>query len=63
VSGEERRVALAPYGAGILAAAGHEVSVERGRAMTRTSPTPSTPTPGPNSSAGPRSSTRSPSSS
>ena len=30
VSGEERRVALAPYGAGILAAAGHEVSVERG---------------------------------
>ena len=29
VSGEERRVALAPYGAGILAAAGHEVSVER----------------------------------
>ena len=30
VSGEERRVALAPYGAGILAAAGHDVSVERG---------------------------------
>ena len=30
VSGEERRVALAPYGAGILAAAGHEVAVERG---------------------------------
>ena len=30
VSGEERRVALAPYGAGILSAAGHEVSVERG---------------------------------
>jgi len=30
VSGEERRVAVAPYGAGILAAAGHEVCVERG---------------------------------
>lgn len=30
VSNEERRVALAPYGAGILASAGHEVAVERG---------------------------------
>ena len=30
VSGEERRVALAPYGAGILAGIGHEVAVERG---------------------------------
>lgn len=30
VSNEERRVALAPYGAGILAAAGHHVAVERG---------------------------------
>jgi len=30
VSSEERRVALAPYGAGILAAAGHRVAVERG---------------------------------
>jgi alanine dehydrogenase len=30
VSSEERRVALAPYGAGLLAAAGHEVAVERG---------------------------------
>lgn len=30
VSNEERRVALAPYGAGILAAAGHEVLIERG---------------------------------
>jgi len=30
VSNEERRVALAPYGAGLLVAAGHQVSVERG---------------------------------
>ncbi len=30
VSSEERRVALAPYGAGILVAHGHEVVVERG---------------------------------
>ncbi|MDX1530688.1 MAG: alanine dehydrogenase [Rhodothermales bacterium] len=30
VSNEERRVALAPYGVSILAAAGHEVAVERG---------------------------------
>ncbi len=30
VSNEERRVSLAPYGAGILTAAGHEVVVERG---------------------------------
>jgi alanine dehydrogenase len=30
VSNEERRVALAPYGAGILASAGHLVAVERG---------------------------------
>lgn len=29
VSNEERRVALAPYGAAILAAAGHQVAVER----------------------------------
>ncbi len=34
VSGEERRVALAPYGAGILVAAGHEVCVERGAGQT-----------------------------
>ncbi|MEL6613041.1 MAG: alanine dehydrogenase, partial [Bacteroidota bacterium] len=27
---EERRVALAPYGAGILAAAGHRVYIQRG---------------------------------
>ncbi len=30
VSGEERRVAIAPYGASILASTGHEVCVERG---------------------------------